>query len=201
VPKIVLAARNRSNVSIQIKSINDVNKYTSDLTPIRYRGNLVWGDPIPVWGDPTIVWGDIGLVEESRYFNGSALRCSYKQVELTNAYVIITNSDAMCQATVDSGLKTVTLNDATMVWPINLIGYKICFSNDNYTKEFEISSRSDTTLVVIDPTSNLVTGSYKWYIKGYPKEEVLDLLSYTVMYAYLGETQDRYTAAESGANA
>lgn len=202
VPWILFYADNRSNLSIQMISNNDVNKRRSMLTPIRFRKNLYWGDPLPVWRDDELVWNYAGLIELLFRFNAGGLRCSYKQIEITNAFVNIVASDDMTTATVDSAAKTVLLDDiVTYKWPENLIDYYIYFDNDNYANEYKIISRSDDTLVVLDPENALVSGSRKWVIKGYPKDEMLYLMGYTLHYAMFGQTQQGFDKDSLGDNA
>jgi hypothetical protein len=56
VSKIILVCKNESNLSLAVKSINDENRITDYLIPVRFRGNLIWGDPNAIWGDTTMIW-------------------------------------------------------------------------------------------------------------------------------------------------
>lgn len=202
VPRILLTAKNRSNISIQINVINDDGKFTRELTQIRYRNNFVWGDTEFVWRNEDCVWNAEGLIEEWRRLPRRGLRCSYLQVEVTNAYTVITNSDTIGQATVNTALNTVTLDSfATADWPIDAADYYLSFESDNYTQQYLITARTDDTVTVADPNNTLPSGSQKWLLKGYKKNEVLNLLSFTVHYAMLSKTQTNEGGANVGANA
>lgn len=202
VPNIILTAKNKSNVSIQMTSVNDDGRKIADLKPIRFRGNLVWGDSTLIWGDPTIIWSFDGLIEESRRFPAKSLRCSYKQIIISNAYVVVINSDLLGTVTVDNSAKTVTLDNASdSDWPVDSVDYAISFDSDGYSKEYTITARSADTLTFLDAAGNSSSGSgVKFLLKGYPKGEILHLLSYTLSFNVLGQTQKHYTSAESGAN-
>ena len=199
VPIIILTCKNKTNLSTQIISNNDDNRLVENLSPIRFRGNLVWGDPFPVWGDDSLVWNFDGIIEQRRHFPPNSLRCSYKQVQIQNAYVNIYNSDQLTTATVDATAKTASLDSGTIFWPTDLVDYYISFPNDGYTKDFLITTIGHTVISYVDPTNSSVSGSQKWVIRGYPKNEVLNILSFTLLYEIFGITQQPYTIANSGA--
>lgn len=197
-PRLILTCDNLTNLSLAITSINDDGRKIEELKPIRFRGNIDWGDEETVWGDDSIPWSFDGLILEQRRFPSNSLRFSYKQIRLTNAYIVRANSDLEGTATVDANLGTVTLDDATVIWPNDIIDSYISFSFDDYTLEFRITARSDDTLTFSDPNGLLLSGSYDWVIRGYPVNESLKLLSIVLPYSYLGRTQDFYTANDSG---
>lgn len=198
VPRMVFSAENKTNVTIQLNSINDIGKQTKSVKPVRFRKNWRWGDPIKEWGEETEIWDFQGVIEEERRFHSQSLRCSYKQVQVTNAYDVIMNSDDMITATVNAALKTVTLdNIVDYEWPTYPIGQFIAFENDNYANEFEVIGRTGDTLTLRDSTGLLPTGSYKWTLRGYSKDEELNLISLALWYAYLGGPAD-YAAASAG---
>ena len=185
VPKILLSMQNITNVSVQIGSINDDSSARKDLLEIRYRGNVLWGDPEPTWGLELPYWSFFNLIEEMRRFPAKNLRCSFKQIEITQSFSNIYNSDSYGTVDVDSILKTITIsaND----WPTDVVDYFVYFETDGYTKGYSIVSRdSNTVLTYLDPTTSQPSGSnVKWIIKGYPKGEVFNILSYVLYYAPL----------------
>jgi hypothetical protein len=69
VTKIITKLANEGNVTVQIKSINDLGRQTKSLTPIKFRG------------------GTTGAILEKRHFPTGSLRCDYKQIQMTNAVV------------------------------------------------------------------------------------------------------------------
>lgn len=206
VPRIVLTASNRTNVSIQIRSINDDNKKVRDLSEIRFRGNVVWGDTEVTWGDADTVWNFNGLIEEQRRFPANSLRCSYKQIQVTNSYTVVTNSDSLGLAYVDANINTVTLNEydgmdpLTVTWPADSVGYFISFEADGYSRQYPITARTDGTLTFADAVDTIPDGNTKWLLSGYQTNEAINLLGYTVHWAPLSKTQDMYHGAQ-GSNA
>ena len=184
VPKMLLSMQNVTNVSVQLTSINDNSSVERDLYVIRYRGNVLWGDSEPVWGDDTPYWSYFNLIEEMRRFPAKSLRCSFKQIEITQAYTNIYNSDTYGTGTVDSALKTVTISGT---WPTDLVDYFISFETDGYDKQYQITARnSGTVLTYLDPGTSQPSGSgVKWLIKGYPKGEIFNILSYVLYFAPL----------------
>jgi len=199
IPKMVFLAENDTNVSVQIRSINDVGRQNYALTPVRLRKNWIWGDVVQTWGDESIIWNFTGIIQESRKFNSEGLRCTLKQIELTNAFVQIYTSDNLGTVTTNGIDNLVTLDfPGTYVWPPNMSDYVIYFEDDNYFKGYRIISRTDTTLVIEDVENSLAELSgAKFIIRGYPKNEVLNLISISLWYAYLGEPV-QYNASTAG---
>lgn len=202
VPRLKVNARNVSNVTIGLSAINDDNDLERVMTPIRYRANFVWGEPEFVWGDPDFVWNSAGLIEAQRKLPKVRLRCSYMQIKITNADAIITNSDTLGTAGVVAATKLITLDTAANAWPLNVVGYDIAFVGDNYTQKFEVTDQiSDTVIEVLDPQSLLTDlTATKWQLSGIRKNEVLNLLGYTLSYGFLTRTQSHFTTGEAGAN-
>ena len=66
VPRILVSADNRTNLSMAITSNNDKSRVVGSLKPIRYRQNIVWGDALPAWGTPDSVWNLQGVIEQWR---------------------------------------------------------------------------------------------------------------------------------------
>jgi len=203
VPMINVMAKNESPLSLQIRSNNDDNGKIADLSPIRFRGFVTWGDEEVIWGDPDIIWNFDGVIAAKRHFPAKGIRCSLKQVIMTNATVIVENSDVNGNATVDSGTKEVTLDQVNATWPGNVVEYFIAFENDSYEQQFQIIDRiSDTVIEIDDPLNILPIGatSYKWQLYGKPIDERLNLISYTIHAAPLSKTQETYRAGSQGAN-
>ena len=202
VPRMILNCENISNLSTQIRSITDIGSRERDLPLIRWRGNFIWGDPLFEWYNDEFVWGTPGFIQEMRRFAGDDLRCTYKQLQVTNGFVVITESEGFDTCTVDSTADTVTLTDtANNDWPEEMGGYFIYFDDDNYTQGYEILSRTADTLTVDDPSSKLQDGSNKnWEIRGYPQEEVIKILSIVMLFALQGQTQHDFAPSSLGGN-
>lgn len=218
VSQLLITCRNLSNMSIQPYSINDDSSEEKALKEIRFRDNLVWGDPEATWGDPLLQWLFQGLIEQRRRFPAGGLRCSYKAVRLTNAYVIISNSDVYGTVTVDRVTKVATLDMGTIPWGADLAGYDLVLKphgpvDPGYALSLPIKSRdSDTQITLSDPTDLMntlypVSGGYnftavQWVMKGIPKNEIGNLMGIVIYYAPLTPTQRTYygTQSETGAN-
>lgn len=196
VTRFFLTAKNESNITIQVNAINDDGRLVRPLQVIRYRKNFVWGDPEFVWGDPQFVWNASGLIQESRRFPARGLRCSYLQMEITNAFAVITSSDKLGNVTMSSN--TCTLVNGLSTWPLNYVDYYIAFEADNYTKEYLITQRSSTTLTFLDTAGSAPTGTQRWVVRGVRKEEVFNLLSYTIAYSPISQSANQFEAGQSG---
>jgi len=199
--RVMIAGKNVTNLSIQITAINDDGKIFRALKEIRWRKNFVWGDPEFSWGDTSCVWNAEGLIEQWRRFPARGLRWSYLQLQVQNAYTIITNSDTLGTATFGAVPNTALLDDAsTTDWPDVSVGYDLSTEVDGYERKFPVTVRSPDTLTVLDPANVLPEGSLKWEMWGYPKNEVFNLLGLTLHWASLSKTQSTYETGDSGAN-
>lgn len=200
VTRTYITAVNVTNVSIGLFAINDDGKSTREITPIRYRRNFIWGDPEFVWGDADFVWNAAGLIQEMRRMPRGGLRCSYFQMQIKNAFSAITNSDTIGTATIASPLATLD-TAADSDWPSDAVDYFIAFESDNYTREYLITARTDDTITFLDTGGTAPSGSQKWVIRGVRKSEVLNLLSYTLQYAPISQSQSMFEAGGAGENA
>lgn len=197
--KILITSKNETNVSIAVRAINDDGKLSRDLMPIRWRKNFTWGDDEFIWGDPDFAWYYGGMIEVDRRFPAKGLRFNYLQVEITNDFTNVINSNLLGTASVDAGLKTCTLTDVVNGdWPLAAVDYYIYFENDQYTKGFKVLSRGPDTLVLEDLNNELVSGTYKWQLKGYKKGEILNLTGYSISWALLTRTHDMYNKGDNG---
>lgn len=199
IPRVTTQMKNLTNISLQIVSINDDGKSEYELSPLRYRGNSTWGDATALWGDPSVTWNVAGLIEEERMFPGRQLRCSYKTLRFTNAHVVIFTSDLLGLAEVDNATATATLEDAAdFDFPDDLTEYVIAFA-DNWEREYPIVSQTSDTVTFTDtdglsPTSPGV----EWEIRGKPKGEALQLLSYTLHFSQFSNSVQEFTKESTG---
>lgn len=221
VAQILFTARNSSNMSIQPYSINDDSAAQDLLKEIRFRDALVWGDPEPTWGDPSLQWNFQGLIEERRRFPQGGLRCSYKQVRFTNAFTIVTGSDAYTTASVDRVTKEATLDDLALSWLPDLLDYYLVLKpnggptpdTNDYTLMLPIKSRDSNTVLTLDDPTDILNNDYpavdgysfdnaQWLIKGYPKGEAANIMSVVIYYAPLTPSQRTFqgTVSETGKN-
>lgn len=183
VPKMLLSMQNETDVSVQISSINDNSTESDNLLEIRVRGNLLWGDIYSIWGSATPNWNDNSLIEQMRRFPAGGLRCSFKQIQITQSYTNIYNSDTFGTANTNSSTKVATIVNN---WPTDSVDYYISFDSDNYVKQYLVTAISSTQLTYLDPATTQPTqANVKWLIRGYPKGEIFNILSYIVYYAPL----------------
>lgn len=203
VTKCLITAANIGNTSIQINAINNDGQKTRALKIIRYRRNFVWGDPDFVWGNEDCIWNSTGLIQQWRRMPAKGLRISTIQIEITNGFSIITNSDTIGTATIDPVLNTITIDDVDQMWPAESIDYYIKVETDDYDKQYLVTNIDMTgkILTLADPENTLPLGSLKWELQGYKKGELLRLLSYNLHWENDSQTQDTYESGQDGANA
>lgn len=197
---IFVTCESTTNLSLQLISNNDDDKSILPLAPIRYRGTLTWGDEDVYWGDPALNWNQSGLIHEKRKMPQKSLRCNYKSIKFTNSKVAIISSDTIGTADVNAAAKTVTLsNTVSYDWPTNSIDYYISFEDDGYVNEYLVTARTNDVLTYQDLNgySHTMIGE-KWVLRGYPKDEVLNLLNYSINYELFGMTQHAFQNSESG---
>jgi hypothetical protein len=204
ITRVSLRAKNTTNVSMQVNSNNDDGRQIDALTPIKFRGHITWGDPDVVWGDPNLFWNYQGSIEDSRFFPGGSLRATYKQIQVRNAFVVIEGSDSKGLATVNHIAKTATLVDALIQdWNVDIVDYYIAFEDDGYDHEYLVTTRTSGDVIVFADPGNLLTTTLarKWVVRGYPKNEKLSLLDYTIHHSYLGTKSTEAFVQTSGENA
>lgn len=186
VSKVLLTLDNESNVSVQLVGINDNTFKEHDLYEIRFRSSINWGDPEPIWGNDEILWNSADLIEEMRRFPAKYLRCNRKQIKITQSFTNIYKSDDLSTATVDTSINTATLTDSVdFDWPADVEDYYISFEYDNYTKNYLITEWTADTITFVNPQFTAPSGEQKWVIRGNPKGEILNVVSYTLYYAPL----------------
>lgn len=202
--RVLLTAGDDGNTTIQITAVNDDGRVIRNCKPIRIRKDFAWRDDDFVWRVTDFIWRRAGLIEQWRRFPSGGLRLSMLQLIITNGYSDITNSDTIGTATFSGTGNTVTLDTVTSKWPTDSEDYYISSEVDNYATEYLILSRvSDTQLLVSDLPNTLPTGSKKWVIRGYKKDEPLHLLGFNIHWTNVSATQQTYhaDAASTGENA
>ena len=79
--------------------------------------------------------------------------------------------------------------------------FEIFFEISGYDVGYKILTRSADTITVADPLGTLTDGSQKWVIRGFRKNEVFELESYSVKFWGYGESHTAFSAGEDGGNA
>lgn len=197
--KILLSCKNETNISLAITAVNDDGKITRPIKAVRWRKNFTWGDDEFVWGDPDFVWYYGGMIQMDRRFPAKSYRFSYLQIQLTNDFTNVINSDLAGEAIVNGTLNTATLVDSvTGDWPIQSVDYYMYFEWDNYTKGYKVLTRGPDTLVLEDINNELQAGTWKWQMKGYKKGEITNLLGYSISWAQATRSYDMFNKGEEG---
>ena len=181
------------------------NRVVANLLPIRYRGNIVWGEPDVYWpseltADANPDWNKQGLIHEKRLMPAKSLRCNFKSIKFTNAKVALLSSDVIGTASINSIAKSITLTDISKYdWPDKAVGYSIAFEQDNYVNEYEIITRTNDVLIYSDSFNLTRTlSNQKWVIRGKPQGETLNLLNFSIIYEIAGQSLNPYRTAGSG---
>lgn len=197
IPSMQLVSKNTgSNLSIQPNSIND----DKGISAAKALGQVRFRDTYD------------GLIREERWMPAGSLRCTYKQVQLTNANTVVTNSDTLGHGTTDRVLNTLTLDTgATTDWPTDAVDWYVCFPDkwdgaadvdDDYETQYLVTARAPDTLTLADTLDTIPAGSKDWLLKGVPKDESWELISYTLMVDVLaGGLDNAFQSGGQGANA
>lgn len=200
VPIVTLEAKGDANTSISIRSNNNDDGNFRELKEITNLENITWGDPLIEWGSTEFdyFWNVSPMIKAKRRFLAGTLRCDLKQIQITNSFTIIYNSDDFGLVNSDVGTKQVTLLGG-LGWPLDLVDYFIAFEGDDYVTEFKVTVRNSATVITVeDPLNVLPTElSEKWQISGYRKGDTLDLISYGVKYAYISQTQSTFKSTSN----
>lgn len=201
VSMIIAKARPRIDINaemtLQIKGENDDNDFTHSLQPIFFEQYYPWGTPLLDYGDPKLYRVRRNIIDVKRRFPAGKMRCEYKQVQFTPAFVKIHQSSVYGEATVAAGsgdhIYTATLS-GTDTWPNSLYNYWILFEGDTYTAKYRIISRDSSTQITFhDPDDTVATGAdIAWAIKGLKKQALINLIEYSLFYEVLGPSQTQY---------
>ena len=199
ITKIICYADSIAKAAFTIFSNNDNTGVFNELAEIRSNSPILWDDNDAVWEDPTIRWDYLPIISGIRRFPINNLRCSYKQIRITNAYTLIDSSTVSGNVNINGTTKYITLLNVSLKWDAFAVDYHISFSTDNYANSYRIKTRvSDSVLEVEDLTSNLLTVNNVGYkIYGYRKNEALRLLSYSIIYQTISTSQTPYRADAS----
>lgn len=196
--KVLFSCKNETNLSLAVTAINDDGKLERPFTPIRWRRNFVWGDEEFVWGDPNFRWAYGGTIEVDRRFPSGGLRFNYLQLRFENDFSNITNSDLKGTVTVDSVAATANLDSVGKVFASNSVDYYMYLEHDGYTEGYKILSVSTDTVTLEDTNGTLVSGTWEWQIKGYRKSERINLIGYSISWAFTSRSHDTYNSGEIG---
>lgn len=212
--KFHLIGGNQGNAAINIAVIRDMNSDSrgiSNMKPVNYTDNAVWGTPTCVWGDATQIWNNTGKMDVWRRFPTTALRADYVQIQITPAKVAVYASSVGypqgANVVIDAAAKTATIQTpatyTSIIFFQDVVGYVIAFQNDAYVQEYPIMSLDVTSKIITyyDPTNLSASGTVGWVIRGIKKEQRFELSSYIIHYMVMGDKVQRYpgNTSDSGA--
>jgi len=178
-----------------------VAKWMSDITAI--AKNLTGNVSIDMWSykDDRTTGVQIKAVRERsitsglhkifRRFPKGNLSCLYAQLQLKKGFVVIARSNDYALATLSGAANTALLASGT--WPNDgsdsLVGHHLYPAIAGaYVTGWEIITHSGDTLTVADTGNTFPTASGNaWVVKGYPKNESLELHSLGIDHSLLGE--------------
>lgn len=193
VTKITAYADGIAKVAFSIFSNNDNSGIFSELKEIKSNSPILWGDPEAEWGDPLIRWNYTPIITGVRRFPAGGIRCTYKQIQITNSYTLIENS-LVTGTTADFVASTniLTRSDASN-WQSDYADYFVSFATDDYTNQYRIISVDADEIELEDALGQLadMTGA-EFKVQGYRKNEGIRLLSYSLIYQSGGLTQSPY---------
>lgn len=203
-PSITAEFKNLGDISAQVKTDRDLAFQFSTLRELKQRSAYDWADTGILWGDPIIFASEAALFKEKRRLRVPGIRCNYRTYQITNAYTVITKSDSQGLATVSASGKTATLVNAGEAWPTQVLDYYISFAVDGYINQFLITTRNSSTVITYQDSGNVgpsSDGNYAWMIKGYSKNDPLQIQALILPYQGLTDSQLGYRANAEGENA
>lgn len=210
--KFHMIGNNIGNAAVQIKVVRDKNfdgAGASSMVPVNYVDNQIWGTPTIVWGDATQVWNNTGKIDVMRRFPQTSMRADYMQVQMVPAKVAVyaTSVGYPVGATVvvDAVAKTATIQTpsgyTSITFMPDVVGYYLALQNDGYVLEYSITALDGTSKIITyaDASNTSVSGTNQWVIRGYKKEQRLELSSYIIHYLFRGDKVTGYPGAKSNA--
>lgn len=145
---------------------------------------------------PSVGFYQGGLNEFRWRFPYGGLRCTYKQLEISSGQAVLFKSDVSGLGTLNQGAKTLHVASAPFAGSNAEYGFFLYLENDGYAQPYPITSSSTDTLVVGgSPPAN---GSYKWVVRGAPKNMLWSLNSFEIEFESFGRTQANLTTGEQG---
>lgn len=184
---------NQGNLSVQPKSINDLN--TGNITSCRtMRFRQTYGGTI------SEIFRFRKATDASKTNGG--FRFMRKQIDLTPGEVVIISSDDSSPLTLASVSGSLcTLDTSAYDWPAACEDWSISFETDNYVTQYLITDRVSGDTLQLGGSPGFV-GSKKWQLKGIPKDEKARLLAYTMFFVPMDKPiAEVPSLGESGANA
>jgi hypothetical protein len=141
------------------------------------------------------------MIDAWRRFPAQHLRCDFKQIELTNAYVNVCNSDERGLGLVNAAANTVTLQlidgcQELFHADADYFDFYVVNDDGSLVGPLHPSGGQGTTVLTLSDPDGLLDAydgqSVKWLLQGITTNEKLDLVGYTLHYSPLGQNQKAY---------
>lgn len=184
--KINVQGNPETNIAMGVRVYTNGEPEYKELYPIRLLPSFVWDDPLFTWGDEGFIWNRTATLNQTRRFASGRLRARHRAIEFTNAYTTLQGStnELSSYVTINSVLKIATLVD-----PSN---YSFGSNNEGYDfivdgKSYKVTSGTEDTLTLADPSNTLTSGNYEWFLKGYGKGQRAHLLNFSIDYETISD--------------
>jgi hypothetical protein len=180
-----------TNLFLQVNSNNDDGRQFAALFPIHFTGAPKLAGPDTVRG--VLQFGNYvpdslrGEIQEWRRFPAGHLRCSRKQIQFTNAYAEISNSDLLGLVSVSliAGVPQILLSSGN--WPIDMVDQILYVATDGFAQAYVVTTQSGPLLTTNNPGSLMqVATNIQWKMFGYAKDQKFQLLNYVLSYVNIG---------------
>lgn len=212
--KLHVVGQNTGNVFLVPNVIRDLNQTQAGpkaMAPIAYRHNLLWGDPKCLWGNAEAKWNYDGKLDAWRRFPASTLRSDFVQVEMKPSFSCVYSSSQNYPEFTGmtrigaSAVCTLVMPDGytELLWPLDCVGMELRTEAQDYEVSFPILEISaDQKQIIVDNSSNRLIGrstGLAFEIWGYAKNQRVNLVTYVLHYAYIGDKNQAYPGAKSSA--
>jgi len=199
VSKVSAICQNESNLTAKFNSFDDGAIVPKRLKTVVFTNTMTWRNPLWLWRDAAAIWRENLEIKKTRWMVKGKLMTRYKQLQITNAYDVISVSSDSDTATVTTGATNyVVLDSLDYSFDPRSHGYFIRFKDDDYTNEFEVldidtDGSGYSRLTVADPNSVLsAAANAEWKIYGFEKGQVLHLNKLVFEYEVFSDRDEGY---------
>lgn len=202
---LFLRFEQESNLSVQVKADADKGRLVDTLPIIRSRKLTDWSDSKIDWISSLYTAKPGDIIDETRKVpSNGGLRYLYRAIEMKNAYcVIVSSTDPKSMmgnvniANVSGNTWSVTLiESATRKWPLYSVDYYIRINDVDYP----VTVRSSDSVVRVSDsglTALSVASNVEFEMWGYPKNEKVRFIDYSVDFDLAGSQQKDYKGSST----
>lgn len=186
VNKINIVGRPETNVYMEPRVYKEGSLDYYALSAVKFNPLIVWGDVATIWGDAANRWNSVDYLNQAKRMHRRAKRITHMQLSVASAYVTIQESvtDTGSYIVVDSAAKSASLVlPSVYAFGLTYEGYDLVVNGQSY----QIQGGSESTLLLDDPDTTLIDGTYTYEIKGYPKAQRPQISDLTVYYEVFGD--------------